>query len=378
VIKYLGSKRRLVPVIEDLLVRSGARTALDLFSGTTRVGRAFKARGARVTALDSTRYAEMLARCYIATDATQVDGDRLTAEVARLNALPGRPGYVTATFCQTARFFQPFNGERIDAVRDDLETRRDDPLFPVLVTSLLEAADRVDSTTGVQMAYLKQWSDRSHKALELRVPDLIDGPGEAVRGDALQMTGSLGSFDLAYLDPPYNQHRYLANYHVWETLVAWDDPEHYGIAQKRIECRDPTAASAFNAKASMPTALRQVVKEVKARVLVLSYNDESWMGLDDLVAACQIRGHVAVLGFDSTRYVGARIGIYDPSGRPVGTPGRLRNVEYLLVAGDEATVEHLVAPYAEARITVDRHQEGVTGGSTAQVGAGSSGRTAGA
>jgi len=108
----------------------------------------------------------------------------------------------------------------------------------------------------------------------------------------------------------------------------------------------------------MPTALRQVVKEVNARVLVLSYNDESWMGLDDLVAACQLRGHVAVLGFDSTRYVGARIGIYDPSGRPVGTPGRLRNVEYLLVAGDEATVEHLVAPYAGARITVDGHQEG--------------------
>ena len=76
--------------------------------------------------------------------------------------------------------------------------------------------------------------------------------------------------------------------------------------------------------------------------------------------------------------MGARIGIYDPSGRPVGTPGRLRNVEYLLVAGDEATVEHLVAPYAEARITVDGHQEGVTGGLTAQAGAGDSGHTAGA
>ena len=87
---------------------------------------------------------------------------------------------------------------------------------------------------------------------------------------------------------------------------------------------------------------------------------------------------MAVLGFDSTRYVGARIGIYDPSGRPVGTPGRLRNVEYLLVAGREATVEHLVAPYAEARITVDGHQEGATGGPTAQVGAGNSGHTAGA
>ena len=49
--------------------------------------------------------------------------------------------------------------------------------------------------------------------------------------------------DLAYLDPPYNQHRYFTNYHVWETLVAWDAPEHYGVACKRIDARDDTTKS---------------------------------------------------------------------------------------------------------------------------------------
>ena len=63
-IKYLGSKRRLVPVLGTLLERSGAATALDLFTGTTRVAQAFKARGAHVTAVDIARYASMLARCY--------------------------------------------------------------------------------------------------------------------------------------------------------------------------------------------------------------------------------------------------------------------------------------------------------------------------
>ena len=56
-IKYLGSKRRLVPVLGELLERAGARTALDLFSGTTRVAQEFKRRGADVIAVDSTRYA---------------------------------------------------------------------------------------------------------------------------------------------------------------------------------------------------------------------------------------------------------------------------------------------------------------------------------
>ena len=47
-IKYIGSKRRLVPVLRELFVRSGARTALDLFTGTTRVAQAFNRTGATV------------------------------------------------------------------------------------------------------------------------------------------------------------------------------------------------------------------------------------------------------------------------------------------------------------------------------------------
>ena len=95
------------------------------------------------------------------------------------------------------------------------------------------------------MAYVKQWAPRSFGPLTLRVPELLPGSGRAVRGDARALASTLGGFDLAYLDPPYNQHRYFTNYHVWETLVAWDAPEHYGVACKRIDSRDepPRACS---------------------------------------------------------------------------------------------------------------------------------------
>ncbi|MBV14009.1 MAG: DNA methyltransferase [Actinobacteria bacterium] len=349
-IKYIGSKRRLVPLLSDLFVRSGSSSALDMFSGTTRVAQAFKARGAHVTAVDITRYGEVLAGCYVATDSDRVDMDHLAVEVDRLNGLAGHAGYFTETFCRDARYVQPFNGERVDAIRDHLEGRRDDPLFPVLLSSLVEAADRVDSTTGVQMAYLKNWAPRSHNRLELRVPDLLQGPGTAVRGNAVDLAAGLGPFDLAYLDPPYNQHRYIANYHVWEALVAWDAPEHYGIANKRVECREPHASSPFNRKPLMPDALRSVIADVNARIVVLSYNNESWLGLDELVDACSGRGHVAALAFESGRYVGATIGIHNSEGRRVGTPGHQRNLEYVLVAGPEKIVEHMVGPYGEARV----------------------------
>ena len=346
-IKYLGSKRRLVPVLGRLLERSEARTALDLFTGTTRVAQAFKAAGAEVTAVDTTRCASVLAGCYIATDAEKVDRPALDRAVASLNLVPGRAGYVTETFCIRSRFFQPHNGERIDAVRDAIAADYGgSDIEPVLVTSLLEAADRVDSTTGVQMAYVKQWAPRSFRPLELRVPDLLPGPGHAVRGDACAVVGRLGEFDVAYLDPPYNQHRYEANYHIWETLVAWDAPSHYGVACKRMEIREGPR-SAFNSRRTILDSLAQVVADVRAGVVMLSYNDESWIGLDDLVEMCRVRGHVEVLGFPSTRYVGARIGIHNPAGERVGTVGRLRNVEYVLVAGDRARVRRMVAPWRD-------------------------------
>ncbi len=344
-IKYIGSKRRLVPVLGELALRARAATALDLFTGTTRVAQAFKEGGAEVTAVDATRCAAVLAGCYVATDARQVDTAALEQAIGALNALPGRPGYVTETFCRRSRFFQPANGARIDAVRQAIEQRyAGSPLEPVLLTSLLEAADRVDSTTGVQMAYVKQWSERSFRPLELRLPRLLSGSGRAVRGDACVLAADLGPFDLAYLDPPYNQHRYESNYHIWETLVAWDAPAHYGVACKRTDLRDGPR-SPFNSRRTMAEALARVVRDVRARLLVLSYNDESWVGIDTLVEMCRVRGHVEVLAFDSARYVGARIGIHSPSGERVGSVGRLRNLEYLLVAGERADVRHAVAPW---------------------------------
>jgi adenine-specific DNA-methyltransferase len=346
-IKYLGSKRRLVPALAALAGASGARTALDLFCGTTRVSQAFKGLGLHVTAVDSARCAHVLARCYVAADPA-ADPELVreaTRAVDRLNAVAGLPGYVTETFCRDARFFRPENGARIDAVRDVIESEyAGTPLWPVLLTSLLEAADRVDSTTGLQMAYLKQWAPRADRPLTLRVPVLLAGPGRAVHGDARALVGTaaLPDVDVAYLDPPYNQHRYDANYHVWETLVAWDAPDHYGVACKRAELRDPSTRSAFNGRRTMPVALAEVVARVAADVVVLSYNNESWLSFAELHELCAARGHVEVLAFESARYVGARIGIHDPSGRKVGTVSHLRNTEYMVLAGPRDRIRAMV------------------------------------
>jgi adenine-specific DNA-methyltransferase len=346
VIKYLGSKRLLVGVLGDIAEAVDAGTALDLFTGTTRVAQELKRRGLEVTAADLASYSAVLSDCYIATDADGVDLAELDDALAELAAVPGVRGYVTETFCEQSRYFQPHNGMRIDAIRNAIEDRyAGHRLRPLLLTSLLIGADRVDSTTGLQMAYLKHWSPRSYDDLTLRRPELLSGSGRTVTGDALATAGGLPRVDLAYLDPPYNQHRYFTNYHVWETLVRWDAPEHYGIACKRIDAREDRTKSPFNSKRRMPAALKELIGTVDAEVVVVSYNDESWVSPEQMTGWLREAGHetVDMLAFASRRYVGARIGIFNGAGKKVGRVGRLHNQELLFVAGPAEKVAAAVA-----------------------------------
>ena len=327
-IKYLGSKRLLVSRLVDAIARDGARTALDLFSGTSRVGHALKRAGLRVHANDHNAYAFTLARTYVAADARRwrAPAERLLAE---LDALPGRADWFTETYCVRARYLQPFNGARVEAIRARIAALSLEPeLEAIALTSLVEAADRVDSTVGVQMAYLKSWSRRSANPLALRLPELLDGEGSASCLDARE-AASLVEADVAYLDPPYNQHSYLGNYHVWETLVRWDRPEVYGVACKRTDVRE--RGSVFNRRTAMATAFAEVLDRVRARRLVVSFSDEGFLGLETLRTMLAARGVVHEVAVDHPRYIGHRLGVYNPQGEKVGEPGPARNHEHLFV-----------------------------------------------
>jgi adenine-specific DNA-methyltransferase len=341
VIKYLGSKRLLLPRIVATVERLPAsRTVLDLFSGTSRVGHALKRSGRLVRANDHNAYAHVLARCYVAADAARVaaPAERILRELA---ALPPAPGWFTELYCERARYLHPRNGARLEAMREWIARRGIEPeLEAVLLVALMEAADRVDSTTGVQMAYLKRWAPRALSDLTLRLPAILPGAGEAHGLDALDAAARLEA-DVAYLDPPYNQHRYLGNYHVWESLVRWDRPEVYGVACKRLACR--SYASDFNSRRRIGPALEALVATLRVRHLVVSFNDEGHLSRDALEAILGRRGHVAVVAVEGRRYVGAKIGIYNRRGERVGRPGRLRNTEYLFVVSDEARVARAAA-----------------------------------
>lgn len=345
-IKYLGSKRTLVPRIARVAAQLPVTSACDLFAGTTRVGQALRAQGLRVHTNDLATYSEVLGQAFIA--ATPDDRAQAAALLPALDALPGVRGYFTRTFCEDARYLRPENGARVDAIRAAIDELDATPVVRgLLLASLLLAADRVDSTTGLQMAYLKSWAPRASRPLTLVLPAAVDGPpGVVTREDANTLGPRLDS-GLVYVDPPYNQHSYFSNYHVWETLIRWDAPAHYGVANKRVDCR--TTKSAYNSKPRSAGALSDLLTGLRAPWVLVSVSDEGFHDPAEVAAVLGERGHVGVIDVDHKRYVGAQIGIHDPQGRRVGQVSHLRNTEHLLLCGPDAgLVDRIVASESAA------------------------------
>ena len=175
-IKYIGSKRRLVPALGQI-AEARAPAPRSTCSPARRASRRSSSGSERTsprsTALATPRCSHGATSRPTSTASTRPPS-RPSSPAS--TSSPGPTGLRHRDVLRASRYFHPDNGARIDAIRDAIAAdHAGSPLEPLLLTSLIEAADRVDSTTGVQMAYLKQWAPRSHQRLELRAPALLRG-----------------------------------------------------------------------------------------------------------------------------------------------------------------------------------------------------------
>ena len=164
------------------------------------------------------------------------------------------------------------------------------------------------------------------------LPSVSHGPCRAHCLDAREAATSLKA-DVAYLDPPYNQHSYLGNYHIWESLILGDKPEVYGVACKRVDVRE--RKSDFNSRRRHLEAFQKTIEALDCPLIVVSFNNEGYQTRDELEALLSERGPVFVVSRDFKRYVGAQIGIYNPSGDRVGDVTHLRNKEFIYLVATE-------------------------------------------
>lgn len=289
-VKYAGSKLKIIPyIIEIISELKDVRSVLDGFSGTTRVSQAFAQSGYNTTSNDISVWSEVFGNCYLLS----VEPDKIYNEyLIYLNQLKGTDGWFTENYGRMANK-QPFqikNLQKLDAIRleiDKFQLNFTDKC--VLLTSLVNALNAVDSTLGHYVSYLSKWSPRSHKNLELTLPKRFQhgGNNAVVKGDIFNTIVD-HKFDFVYFDPPYGSNnekmppsrvRYASYYHFWTTVILNDQPDLFGKANRREDSRDKVAGSVFeefrkdeNGNFIAMEALRNLIKNTNSRYILLSYS----------------------------------------------------------------------------------------------------------
>jgi len=318
-IKYIGSKRKLLPYIGNFIQPLKIKTALDVFAGTTRVAQYLRQNGIQTDTSDLSWATTAYAHTYVHNQ----DNTHLQPYIDHMNSLQGSPGWISENYSggvpQTdargfGRCFQLKNTIKADAARDYVETLSLAAWEKhTLITAIIVALDGVDNTVGVQQAYLKEWCTRSYNDIVFNLPAKITGPtGIHYEGSCLDVP--YREVDLAYLDPPYSPHAYSTYYHIWDSITRWDKPETALKARRRIdrvkanEEFNDSMDSPWNNRKLALGAFEQVLKILPAKYLLISYSNESIVDQADLVETCNKYGEVDVTEIDYARNIMSQIG----------------------------------------------------------------------
>ena len=337
--RYIGNKNKLLPFIDAFLDDMGIERgrALDAFAGTATVGRYLKSRGMEVVTCDILSSSYAFQRAYVVTNGypsfsrliadsnfqsvredgsfqqmvesrfaeqeelfdTSSDEARALKEVLVYldTVLASHAGFITKNYSAphegqegSRMYFTEANARCIDMIRGQLHTWQkggsvDDDEFHLLLACLLEAADSVANTTGVYAAFVKTWQSNALRPLKFKIPLLVSSDNrvcEALQGDVNQLIPKLGSFDLLYLDPPYNTRQYSAYYHVPELIAeGWFDQEPT-LRGKTGLVPDEHKKSQWSSRTDCVFALEEMLKNADATHVLLSYNNEGIIGENDI------------------------------------------------------------------------------------------------
>ncbi len=363
-IPYIGNKRKLIDLIGQAIAQTGApagATFVDFFAGSGIVSRLAKKLGYRVIANDWEPYTQPLNECAIGCNTapafTRLGG--YEQAIALLNQLPPRVDWVTQHLCpkddvsydvtRDRMFYMRKNGMRIDAMRCQIQQWQHDGQIDnreaaCLLAPLLYQACYTSNTSGVFKGFHNGWGGQTGAALYRIASDLtlrpavffdngLDNHVTCMEAQTLaeELAQSGRTIDIAYLDPPYNQHPYASNYHVLNSIMLWDKPALSPQIDERTKSAIRTdwrtaRRSPYNYRRQAASAYRALLSAIQARHILTSYSTEGIIPLTELIAASVERGRVSIVMRNYKRY---RVSSQRFSAKPV-------NTEFVLVIDTHA------------------------------------------
>ena len=321
-ITYIGNKRALLgqigAAVEAVKRRLGKPKlrVFDVFSGSGVVSRYLKAHASYLASNDIEDYAATIARCYLRNHST-VDFPLLGETIADLNARVDnghRPtGFIQELYAPKNEdaitaddrvFYTIDNARRLDNYRRMMDDTPPDCRDMVLA-SLLHKASVHANNGGVFKGFYKnrhtgigQYGGTSADALtrirgpirlELPVLSRFECDYRVHQGDANQVAHSVKDMDIAYIDPPYNQHPYGSNYFMLNLLVHYRRPKRISrVSGIPVDWQ----RSGYNVRARSLPLLRELFDALDARFLLVSFNDDCFIRPEEMQATLNRLGTV--------------------------------------------------------------------------------------
>ncbi|MDR2542493.1 MAG: DNA adenine methylase [Treponema sp.] len=333
-ITYIGNKRSLLDFIGDGIkkvqkkLNKNKLKMFDVFSGSGITARYFKQFCDLLIVNDLEKYSSVINGCYLSNE------DELNLALLRefyqeiiSKTNKGLKKGIISDFYAPVDDTNIKSGERvfyttrnamyIDTVRQLInQIPQDEQKF--FLAPLLSESSIHTNTSGVFKGFYKnkkgigQYGGNNKNALKritgeinLPFPVFSNFNCEAIvhNKDANTIIGSIPEVDIAYLDPPYNQHPYGSNYFMLNLILDYDYPK---TTSKISGIPQNWNRSVYNKGTQTLNALTFLVENINAKYLLISFNSEGFINIEQMKDMLNKYGKVEVLETKYNTFKGSR------------------------------------------------------------------------
>ena len=268
--RYIGSKAKLTEWIITSIKKelNVSNSFIDVFAGTASVSKSVMKSVDKLILNDILYSNEVIYKAFF--EKGKWDIEKLTTfsnKYSNLDDEKIKENYFSLNFGD--KFFEKSLSKKIGFIRQDIEDKKTKLTikeYNILLGSLIYNIDRLANTVGHYDAYIKKEIKKRELTFKLIEP-YDDVNVEIYRSDANQLARKIKG-DIAYIDPPYNSRQYSRFYHLYETLVKWDNPDLFGVALKPA----PENMSEY-CTVSAKKAFKDLIDNLDVKYLVVSYNN---------------------------------------------------------------------------------------------------------
>ena len=301
-ITYIGNKRKLLCNINEIVVDIKKKlnkefiTSLDGFSGSGVVAILLKSHSSEIHVNDCENYSRVLNECYL-VEPTKKQKTEIKKWIEKLNKHTENViGNVSTHYSpkndsniqnHERVFYTHENGKRIDTMIEII-SRAPESIKNYLLAPLIVQSSINTNTSGIFKGFHKKDGigafggrnsvalSRITKPIKLLMPEWGDNTHnpkvQVHQKDTNELINELPKVDIAYFDPPYNQHPYGSNYFMLN-LIAECTPN-VPINPSGVSGILPWNKSEYNYAKSAKNAMVNLIENTKASFIIISYNNE--------------------------------------------------------------------------------------------------------